>query len=96
MTSTAISKTLTIHSKAAVRAIFRAISLLFIKYLKVIIKCRGTFRVSGLFPVFTFMHDLVNVHFTQCTMPKPPISCVNPLKNDDKLCLRSCLGDKNV
>ncbi len=70
--------------------------LLFIKYLKAIIKCRGTFRFSGLFPVFTFTHDLVNVHFTQCTMPKPPISCVNPLKNDDDLCLRSWLGANNV
>lgn len=75
MSAMAVNRILITSCKLAVTAMFAYSSLLFVKYLKDMISCRGTFHASEMLPFFTTAHDLANAYTTQYSFANPPTSC---------------------
>lgn len=87
MSTMAVKHTLTTARKAAVTAKFSVLCLPFIKYPKVIVNCRGTFRINDLFLFFMFAHDLAKAYFAQSIFANTPnIMRLNPQERDAFLC----------
>ena len=78
--------------KPAVTAAFGGLPLLFIKYFKDMIKCRGTYCASDLFPVLLFMHDMAIVRSPRAHCPNPPLHALNPRGRDTFIVLASIWG----
>lgn len=78
--------------KVAVTATFGGLPLLFIKYFKDMIKCRGTYCVSDLFPVLLFMHDMAIVRSPRAHCPNPPLHALTPRGRDTFIVLASIWG----
>ena len=72
----------------AVTAILCGSPLRFIKYSEDMIKCRGAYYASDLFPVM-FMYEIAIVRSPIAHCPNPPLHALNPRGRDIFHC--SCL-----
>lgn len=87
MSTMAVKYILTPARKSAVTAKFSVLCLPFIKYPKVIVNCRGTFRINDLFLFFMFAHDLAKAYFAQSIFANTPnIMRLNPQERDSFSC----------
>ena len=92
MSIMAIKHILITAPKLAVTAILSGWPLRFIKYFKDMIKCRGTYCASDLFPVLLFMHDMAIVRSPRAHCPNPPLHALNPRGRDTFIVLASIWG----
>ncbi len=92
MSIMAVKHILITTPRLATTAILGDPPLQFIKYFKDMIKCRGTYCASDLFPVLLFMHDMAIVLSPIAHCQNPPLHALNPRGRDTFIVLASIWG----
>jgi len=78
MSDMSVNHSITTTRKAASTAMFSDFPLRFIKAIRAMMKCRGTYHVSDVLPVFMFMHDQANAHSPNAQCHYPPLHASTP------------------